>query len=264
MAATPMTIGSGRATVRLLPDFALERDGERIEVAPSAQRVIGFLAVQSAPQARRGFVSAALWPDSPESRGQASLRSALWRGPVVDGAPVIRASPTRLWLDPAVDVDVRVAAARAKKLLGLRLAELGSIDVLQEASAFGDDLLVGWYEEWADAERERFRQLRLHVLDRLGELLLQGEDYAGAVEVGLIALLSDSLRESAHRLLVRAHLGEGNLAEAVRQYRSYASLLARELGIRPSGAMEELIGAAVGEAGIPRRTGAPVAARTRG
>ena len=80
---------------------------------------------------------------------------------------------------------------------------------------FADDLLVGWYDDWVDLERERFRQLRLHVLDQIGELLLRAQMYCETVQVGLVAVASEPLRESAQRLLVRAHLCEGNLAEAL-------------------------------------------------
>jgi DNA-binding SARP family transcriptional activator len=127
---------------------------------------------------------------------------------------------------------------------------------MAEVAAYGHDVLVGWYEDWIDPERERFRQLRLHVLDQLGELLLRAHRYAEAVEVGLVALASDELRESAHRLLVRAHLCEGNLAEALRQYRSYSRLLAAEHGVRPSAAMEELMSAATQVAATAHRPAA--------
>jgi DNA-binding SARP family transcriptional activator len=90
-------------------------------------------------------------------------------------------------------------------------------------------------------ERERFRQLRLHVLDQIGELLLRAQMYCETVQVGLVAVASEPLRESAQRLLVRAHLCEGNVAEALRQYHSYADLLSRELGVIPSRAMEDLV-----------------------
>lgn len=254
-------IRGGRARLTLLRDFALECDGERVGVAPSAQRLIGFLAIQTGQQVRRSYVSGCLWPDSSETRAQASLRSALWRGPVLGDEQIIHANATHLWLSPEVDVDVHAATARAKRLLDLDAVDPASIDIMSEVAAFGSDILVGWYDEWMDAERERFRQLRLHVLDQLGELLLRAQRYAEAVEVGLVALLSDSLRESTHRLLVRAHLCEGNLAEAVRQYRTYANLLAKELGVRPSAAMEKLMAAAVSEVNMPRLNGRLVARR---
>jgi DNA-binding SARP family transcriptional activator len=60
---------------------------------------------------------------------------------------------------------------------------------------------------------------------------------------------------------VRTHLREGNVAAAVRQYRSYTSLLADELDVRPSAAMDRLINEHAGilgrspTASSPRRAG---------
>ena len=48
-------------------------------------------------------------------------------------------------------------------------------------------------------ERERFRQLRLHALERLCEDLTAAGSYAAAAEAGFAAIASEPLRESAHR-----------------------------------------------------------------
>jgi DNA-binding SARP family transcriptional activator len=61
------------------------------------------------------------------------------------------------------------------------------------------------------------------------------------VQVGLAAVAAEPLRESAHRLLIQGHLAEGNLAEAVRQYDFYRTLLSRELGIEPSPTIKRLV-----------------------
>jgi DNA-binding SARP family transcriptional activator len=232
---------SSRLSLSLIRDFELRRGDTVLEVAPIAQRLIGFLALQGNRSVRRAYVSGSLWLDAPESRASASLRSAIWRSPTCNGAPLVGASNTHLWLQPDLKVDLHAAAERARRVLDLPSLDASSVDINRELSDYADDVLVGWYDEWVIAERERFRQLRLHVLDQLGELLLRAHRYSEAVQVGLVAVASEPLRESAHRLLVRAHLCEGNLAEALRQYRTYADLLARELRVRPSAAMEGLI-----------------------
>ena len=48
------------------------------------------------------------------------------------------------------------------------------------------------------------------------------------------AASSEPLRESAHRLMARVHLRQGNIADAIRQYQTYAMLLNRELDGTPS------------------------------
>jgi DNA-binding SARP family transcriptional activator len=48
-------------------------------------------------------------------------------------------------------------------------------------------------------------------------------------------------KESAHRLLIPAHLAEANPAEALRQYEQFRALLFGKLGILPSIRIEELL-----------------------
>ena len=83
-------------------------------------------------------------------------------------------------------------------------------------------------------EREHFRQLRLHALEKLCEQLTDEGRFGQAVEAGLAAVSSEPLRESAHRVLIRAYLKEGNWGEAVRQYEACRQVLRHELGIDPS------------------------------
>ena len=105
------------------------------------------------------------------------------------------------------------------------------------------DLLPDWSDEWLTAERERLRQLRLHVLETVAARLAAEGLFGMAMEAALAALRSDPLRESAHRAVIRIHLAEGNLAEAVHAYRQCQSLLARELGVAPSEEAARLVAA---------------------
>jgi DNA-binding SARP family transcriptional activator len=62
---------------------------------------------------------------------------------------------------------------------------------------------------------------------------------------------ADPLRESAHRVLIEAHLAEGNLAEGRRAYDRYRAIARRELGVEPGRELASLI-----RAGAPAlRTG---------
>ena len=62
-----------------------------------------------------------------------------------------------------------------------------------------------------------------------------------ALEVGLAAVASEPLRESAHRAVMRVHIAEGNAAEAFRQYDLFRGLLQSRLGVLPSDEMELLL-----------------------
>jgi DNA-binding SARP family transcriptional activator len=102
-------------------------------------------------------------------------------------------------------------------------------------------LLPDWYDDWVLMERERHRQLSLHALEALAEKLIAVAQHGRAIGVALAAVANEPLRESAHRILIRAHLAEGNVGEAVRQYRLYRRLLRRQLGLDPSPQMEALV-----------------------
>jgi DNA-binding SARP family transcriptional activator len=210
-------------------------EGVQLVVIPSdAQRLVALLALSERPVSRVR-VAALLWPDSTEARAAASLRSALWR--LRRAAPWLILTGDNLEISEEVDVDVRSARALAH-----RMAEAPIGDEVSSPEPFLEDLLPDWYEDWAILERERFRQTRLHALEALCELLVGREDYARAVDAGLAAVAGEPLRESAHRTLIRAHLAEGNLGEAVRQYRSFQALLHQELGVEPSPELGLLVG----------------------
>jgi DNA-binding SARP family transcriptional activator len=228
-------------TVRLalLDTFELTCDGEPVQLQQSAQRLLSFLALHPRP-VQRAYIAGALWPDTPEDRAQASLRSALWRlrRP---GRPVLQCAEGRLALDADVEVDAHELVALAHAVLD------GSHDPLASAAAdlvaLSGDLLPDYYDDWVIVEREHVRQLRLHALEVLCHALIEAGRYAAASEAALAVIATDPLRESAHRALIRVHLAEGNLAEALRQYAFFRRRYEQELGLAPSREMEQLIDA---------------------
>ena len=234
------TVGRPVLRLSLIRGFELLSGDSVVQVAFSAQRLLAFVALQDRA-VRRPHASGMLWTDAPEQRANSSLRSALWRTPSPDGQPLIEASSTHLRLNPAVEVDFREIVSRALLVLDREDGLQDAGDHLGQFRQFAGDLLPDWYEDWVLVERERFRQLRLHALETICHRLTAIGRYALALEAGLAAVACEPLRESAHRQVIRVHLMEGNAAEALRQYRSYARLLADELGARPSPSMDKLL-----------------------
>lgn len=218
----------------LLGGFEVRIEGRPVQLAMTAQRVVAFVALHDRP-VRRVYVAGSLWFDVPEERAAASLRSALWR--IHRYCGLIEAAGELLRLDPCVQVDLREAEALARR--GLRAD--GGDDLEVDASGLAWDLLPGWYDDWVLIERERFRQLRLRSLDALCDRLSGAGRVGDALDVGLLSVAGEPLRESAHRAVVRAHLADGNVSEALRQYRLCEQLLREQLGIAPSERMSELI-----------------------
>jgi DNA-binding SARP family transcriptional activator len=95
-------------------------------------------------------------------------------------------------------------------------------------------MLPGWYDDWIVPERERLRQRVLHGLDAFAGRLIVAGRCAEAVEVALVAVNADPLRETAVRVLIAAHLAEGNRGEADRRFAAHRTLMLAELGVEPS------------------------------
>jgi DNA-binding SARP family transcriptional activator len=220
---------SSNLHLRLLNRFELSIAGRSHGLPTHSQRVLAFLAVRGRTQ-QRATLAGRLWMDVPEYRSQASLRTALWRIRQAD-AHLIHADYASVSLQRNVSVDLDLLLAQAHRLLsgeGL----LAGRDC--EVETLCSDLLPSWDEDWVLLERERVRQVRLHALEALCRRLTLLGRYAYAIEAGQEAVTAEPLRESAHAALIEAHLAEGNLVEARRQYRYYATLMRDELGADPS------------------------------
>ena len=220
----------------LLRGFEL-RSAEGVGHVPiSAQRLLAFLALHDRPL-QRTYVAGALWLKQSEEQGQACLRSALWRLSR-HGWRLIDARVRDLQLLPTIQVDYRLATATARRIVG-DCDESHREDVEQLIRA--GDLLPDWYDDWVMIERERLRQLRLRALEVLCRRLTAAGMFGPAVEAGLAAVLGEPLRESAQRVLIEAHLAEGNRSEAIRQYNVYRVRLHSELRLEPSPELRRLV-----------------------
>jgi len=229
---------AGAHRIGLLEGFEVVRDGEPVYLPLSAQRVLAFLALQIRP-VRRLYVAGALWLEVNEQRANASLRTALWRL-AQTVCHVVEATPTHLALADDVEVDVVAARRMAESVIaGASSSDLDRSGLLCHAG----EILPGWYDDWVLIEREHFRQLRLHALESICEQLTVAGRFGEAAEAGAAAVKAEPLRESSHRLLIKAFLAEGNRVEALRQYEQFRELLDRQLGLAPSPLMDDLMAA---------------------
>ena len=221
----------------LLGGFGLHVGDEAAPLASGARRLVALLALHDTPL-RRSYVAGVLWGGSTEERAHGSLRSALWKLQIA-GPGVVQPRGDSLQLSANVDVDLRHVTRLAKVLVTGCFDEETAVALLDQR--FCCELLPGWYDDWVIVERERHRQLILHALESLCEHLTSTRRYGAAVLAGLAAVDREPLRESAHRALIKVHLAEGNAGEAIRRYRHYEQIAARELGVAPSPMMRELL-----------------------
>ena len=179
------------------------------------------------------------WPPSWEVALRAlvsKLRSALAQAGVSDGigagggAYRIR-FPSDAWIDleAAADGIHRAEAA---------LAAGGHGDAcgwaLGARAIASRPILPGEEGEWLEALRRRLEDVQLRSLECLAQVWIATGDPAQAARDAVEAIALDPYRETAHRLLVQAHLAAGNRAAAARALAECRRLFETELGIQPS------------------------------
>jgi len=247
--------------VRLFDGPYVTADGRRREVPEGSKQLLAFVALRRRRVDRRQ-ASGTLWPGGDEERAAGNLRSALWRLRRA-GIDVLLADKWSLALRTDVYVDLHLMDQWATRLIN----GTASAEDLAISPPWADvlELLPGWYDDWVLVERERLRQRMLHALEELSRALLAAGRFADAVEAAIVAMSAEPLRESAQRVLIEAHLAEGNLSEARRIWREYRDLVHRELGVNPSGKLLEVLDTAMRpeaeDTGARGRPGRPQALR---
>jgi DNA-binding SARP family transcriptional activator len=224
----------GLFVVHLLRGPYVTLHGERLEVPEGSKRLLVFVAVNGGTVDRR-HAAGTLWPEGGDTRASGNLRSALWRLRSA-GIDLLDGDKFVLTMRSGTEVDVDLLCAWAARVLDPRVptSELTTLEWRTESL----NLLPGWYDDWVIFERERLRQRLLHALEALSRRYAVAGRFGEAVETALAAVRAEPLRESAQKVLVAAHLAEGNLGEARRVFREYRSLLRRDLGVDPG---DELI-----------------------
>lgn len=226
--------------LQVLGQFKLVVGGELVELPLQAQRVLGYLAVVQ-PVQSRSILAGCLWGNSPQDRAMASLRNALWRLRKLGGASVIHTSRDNVSVVPQVWIDLAHVRRWAAEIDSGQPEPTDT----QVIEMLNFDLLMGWEDDWLNAERERLRQLRIHALESLADTFVRQGRYAHAIQAALAAVRAEPLRETAQMALINAYLSEGNTSEAVRQFNSFRRLLVDELGLAPSARVESLLYAKV-------------------
>ena len=222
--------------LRLLDSFQLVVDGRSVDLPHPARRLLALLALKRHPLLRT-YAAGTLWLDNSDGRAAANLRSVLWRLRS-RGLPVVEPHNGTIELADGVRVDVWDADALAHRWL---TGTETDADRDEASSGLEGELLPDWYDDWVQDERERFRQLRLHALEAMADRLGAAGRWGDAVLAALAALATDPLRESAHRAVIKVHMAEGNVAEAIRQLRRCERLMIEEVGVPPSAKLQELI-----------------------
>jgi DNA-binding SARP family transcriptional activator len=211
-----------RHRITVLGPFTLVQDGATVPLGVDSRRVVAYLAVHPRPQPRQAL-AADLWAGVPAEAALRLLDEAVDAidvpGLLADGAA------EELALSPDVEVDLAQAMALVRTLPDRARGE----DL--EIAPLCDDILPSWTAPWIAVERERFRQLRLHALEELSLRRTAAGRHDEAIEIAQVAVRAAPSRESSRRVLIEAHLAQGNIAAAVAEYDEYHELLRSSVGV---------------------------------
>ena len=221
-------------TIHVLGPLVIERDGYRLDKLPKkARALLAFLAAQNGEAVSRERLADLLWPYQGSEQGRHSLRNcllelrkALGRGAASDLAADF--ANCRI-ADAIVDLDEFERLSRSPDPGELQTA----------ADLYRGDLLADFYiasepfQEWLGAARDRALAAICEVLERLISLQDAAGDYEAAIQSGRRLVTLEPLSESGQRALMRAYARGGRRGEALRQYKSCANTLQRELSVTP-------------------------------
>lgn len=218
---------------RFLGQYEIYIDGQPIIISSRpTQSVFAYLLLHPNTAHRREKLSGQFWPDASESNARSNLRHALWRirkaiGPGANARIVSDDLGVTYHPQPGDQLDVISFEASSED-------DLPMDSLILAVSAYGGDLLPGFYEEWVVLERERLQGAFDRKLGKLLERLLAERRWNEVLEWAERWIASGSIPEPAYRALMLAQAGLGNLAGAAAQYQRCVDALARELGVEPS------------------------------
>ncbi len=257
-----------RVCIQLLGTFGLTVNDHPVSLPTGAQRLVAVLALRG--RMGRSRLAGLLWPETTEPRALASLRTGIWRvNQVANGLVNSGQGTVELCLLPSIDVAELIAVSRtvldgAESSIQPSAESPGPLPVplVAPGEAEVGELLADWDDPWLEQERERLRQLRLHVLEATAAQLTRSGRYGLALESALAALRIDELRESAYRSVMAIHLEEGNFCEAQRTFERCRQTFLSELGIEPSSEVRDMVSIPAQRSALTAQRGAVLTIHT--
>ncbi len=221
-------------SISILGPLVIDSDDCRLGKVPKkARALLAFLAAQLGQPVTRERLADLLWPYQGSEQARHSLRNCLLELRKVLG----RGTDTHLSADFAncriqdaiVDLDQFERLSRSQNRCDLRVAaELYRGELLADF-----DINSEPFQEWLAAERDRTLATVCDILHRLSTKQDAAGEHEAAIQSGRRLVMLDPLSEFGQRALIRAYARAGRRGEALRQYKSCAETLKRELGVAP-------------------------------
>ncbi len=250
----------GATRIQLCGRLKADVEGRHVTPALRGRQgriLLAYLVINRGRPVSRDELIAAIWPGSPPTDPAAALRtqlsrlrSALGPGALVGRDAVELNLPENTWIDIEAAERAIVAAGSAVRSADWKDAWVHAHIALNIS---GRPFLAGFDAPWVDEARRELEEMNLRtreIIARAG-IGLGGSELAGAERAARALIREAPFRESGYLLLMRALVGAGNTAEALRAYDELRNLLAEELGSAPGAEAQtlhrKLLGGSVGE-----------------
>lgn len=221
-------------SISILGSLIIESDECRLGKVPKkARALLAYLTAQAGQSVSRERLADLLWPYQGSEQARHSLRNCLLElrkalGPSAALHLVTDFANCRVQ-DVIADLDSFERLSRSQERSDLQAAaELYRGELLADFDIDSEP-----FQEWLAAERDRTLAVVCDVLQRLTATQDAAGEHEAAIQSGRRLVALDSLSEFGQRALIRAYAHAGRRGEALRQYRSCAETLKRELGVAP-------------------------------
>ncbi len=229
-------------TVRLLGSVGLSYNGQTVRLQNrKAQAIVAYLALNDAPNERRGRLAGLLWSDNSQANALASLRQTLVelrRSLREVGCSVVENSHTHVELDrdrlrtDVTDVITAVGVGEVPDSL------LRQTHVSETLLAGFENLGAEW-EEWLRAQRRAFHQRLLGCMtERFADTSVPPSSHRMLAQA---ALFLEPTNEEACRLVMLGAALTGETAAALRAYDDLYRVLDADHDMEPSLETQELL-----------------------
>lgn len=246
--------------IGLLGPLVIEGEDRQFGKVPrKARALLAYMAAQRGRAVSRERLSDLLWPYQGSDQARHSLRNCLLelRKALAPSAGRHLAAEFANCRLQAIDVDIEHFERLSRSS---NRAELLAAAELYRGEFLADFVIDSEpFQEWLAAERDRTLDLICTVLQRLTALQDEAGEHDAAIQSARRLAALDPLSEIGQRALIRAYAHAGRRPEALRQYRTCAEILKRELGVAPDAETQALANdiarsGAIGEGALAGRS----------
>jgi DNA-binding SARP family transcriptional activator/TolB-like protein/Tfp pilus assembly protein PilF len=248
--------------IGLLGPLVIEHDQRRLGKLPrKARALMAYLAAQAGRPMSRERLSDLLWPYQGSEQARHSLRNCLLELRKALGENAGRYLVAEFANCRLQDIDTDIS--RFEQLSRSQ----DRSELLIAAELYRGEFLTDFvidsepFQEWLASERDRTLDLICGVLQRLTALQDAAGEHEAAIRSARRLVSLDPLSEIGQRALIRAYARAGRRPEALRQYRTCADILKRELGVAPDAETQALANEIARAGGMTAITAARPAAR---